>query len=52
MLHGYFHLNVVQGGNLFDLERSAWTYRQVSEAHPFDSGYAPRGLEGGIARQE
>jgi hypothetical protein len=52
VLHGYFHLNVVQGGNLFDLERSAWTYRQVSETYPFDSGYAPRGLEGGIARQK
>jgi hypothetical protein len=50
--HAYYHLNVVQGGNIFDLERSAWTYRKVSETYPFDSGYAPLGSEGGIAREK
>jgi len=49
--HGFYHLNVVQGGNIFDLERSAWTYRTVSDRYPFDSGYAPRDLEGGVAKE-
>jgi hypothetical protein len=49
--HGFYHLNVVQGGNLFDLERSAWTYRKVSDTDPFDSGYGPLGLEGGLAKE-
>ena len=49
--HGFYHLNVVQGGNIFDLERSAWTYRTVSDRYPFDSGYAPLGLEGGVAKE-
>jgi hypothetical protein len=50
--HGFYHLDVVQGGNIFDLERSAWTYRQVSDTERFDSGYAPLGLERGIGKEE
>lgn len=48
---GQYHLSVGQGGNLFDLERSAWTYRKVSETDAFDAGYAPLGVEGGIAKE-
>ena len=46
--HGYYHL-ITLDGNLFDWERAAWTYRKVSDTKPFHSGYAPLGLEGGIA---
>lgn len=49
---GHYHLTVGQGGNIFDLERSAWTYRTVSDVDPFDAGYAPLGVEGGIAREK
>ncbi len=37
-------------GNVFDLPRSAWTYRPVSDALPYIRGYAPLGLAGGIAK--
>jgi hypothetical protein len=50
--HGFYHLDVVQGGNIFDLERSAWTYRRVADTERFDSGYAPLGLERGIAKEQ
>jgi hypothetical protein len=50
--HGYYHLAFDQGGNVFDLERSAWTYRQVSDTDPGPAGYAPLGVEGGIAKEK
>lgn len=49
--HGWYHLNVGHG-QLFDLERSAWTYRAVSETQPYETGYAPLGLEAGIRKEE
>jgi hypothetical protein len=49
--HGYYHL-FNWGGDLFDRERSAWTYRKVSETEPYHAGYAPLGLEGGIAKEK
>jgi hypothetical protein len=49
--HGYYHL-ITLDGDLFDWERSAWTYRKVSDTKPFHSGYAPLGLEAGIAKEE
>jgi hypothetical protein len=48
---GWYHLDLGHGGNEFDLERSAWTYRKVSDADPYETGYGPLGLEGGIARE-
>lgn len=48
---GYFHLAVGQGGNIFDLNRSAWTYRKVPETDTFDAGYAPLGVDGGIGKE-
>jgi len=50
--HGYYHLTVSQFGNTFDLERSAWTYRRVSDRYPYLTGYAPLGVEGGIAKEK
>ena len=49
---GYFHLDRGNSGNEFDLERSAWTYRKVSNSEPFETGFAPLGLEGGIAKEK
>ena len=49
---GWYHLDLGHGGNEFDLERSAWTYRRVSNALPYETGYAPLGLEGGIAKEK
>jgi hypothetical protein len=49
---GWYHLDLGHGGNEFDLERSAWTYRKVSDTDPYETGYAPLGLEGGIAREQ
>jgi hypothetical protein len=49
---GWYHLELGHGGNEFDLERSAWTYRKVSETEPYETGYAPLGVEGGIAREK
>ncbi len=49
---GWYHLDLGHGGNEFDLERSAWTYRQVSDTEPYETGYAPLGLEGGIRREK
>ncbi len=49
---GWYHLDLGHGGNEFDLERSAWTYRQVSDTEPYETGYAPLGLERGIAKEK
>ncbi len=49
---GWYHLDLGHGGNEFDLERSAWTYRKVSDSDPYETGYAPLGLEGGIVREK
>ena len=49
---GIYHLDRGNNGNEFDYEKSAWTYRPVSNAEPFETGYAPLGLEGGIAKEK
>ncbi len=49
---GYYHLDRGDDGNEFDQERGAWTYRKVSDSQPFETGYAPLGLEGGIAKEK
>jgi hypothetical protein len=49
---GWYHLDLGHGGNEFDLERSAWTYRKVSDDEPYETGYAPLGLERGIAKEK
>jgi hypothetical protein len=49
---GYYHLDRGDNGNEFDQERGAWTYRKVSDSQPFETGYAPLGLEGGIAKEK
>jgi hypothetical protein len=49
--HGLYYLNVGHG-QLFDLPRSAWTYRAVSDNEPYEIGYAPLGLEAGIRKEE
>ncbi len=49
---GIYHLDRGNNGNEFDYEKSAWTYRAVSNAEPFETGYAPLGLEGGIAKEK
>ena len=49
--HGFYHLNVGHGP-LFDLERSAWSYRPVSDAEPYEIGYGPLGLQTGLAKEE
>lgn len=50
--HGYFHLPTAALGDTFDMERSAWTYRKVNETDPSYRGYAPLGMEGGIAKEK
>jgi len=47
--HGYYHLESL-GGNIFDSDKSGWTYRKVNEADR--SGFAPLGVEGGIAKEK
>ncbi len=49
---GFYHLDAGHGGNEFDLERSAWSYRKVSETDLYEVGYAPLGVEGGIAKEK
>src|SRR5271157_277183 len=49
--HGYYELPTEIGGP-FDMRRSAWTYRKVNETDPYPSGYAPLGLEAGIAKEK
>jgi hypothetical protein len=46
------HLTWEQSGNVFDSERGPWTYRHVNEADPYSAGYAPLGVERGIAREK
>ena len=50
--HGYYHLLTDQFGDNFDMERSAWTYRNVNETDPWPAGYAPLGVKGGIAKEK
>ncbi len=50
--HGFYHLNTGPLGDAFDMERGAWTYRKVNETALFYDGYAPLGVEGGIAREK
>ena len=49
--HGYYHLATDQWGDEFDMEMVAWTYRKVNESDPHPTGYAPLGVEGGIAKE-
>jgi len=49
---GYYHLSTGPLGDAFDMERAAWTYRQVDEKDPYYGGYAPLGVEAGIAREK
>jgi hypothetical protein len=49
---GYYHLVAsLAGANTFDVEWAAWTYRKVDETDAFPTGYAPLGLEAGLAKQ-
>jgi len=50
--HGFYHLTTGPLGDAFDMERAAWTYRKVNETGPYYGGYAPLGVEGGIAREK
>ena len=50
--HGYYHATGGTFGDPFDMEYSAWTYRKVNETDPFPAGYAPLGVEGGIAKEK
>lgn len=49
---GFDAVNYYDAVNAFDAEWAAWTYRKVDEADPFPAGYAPLGLEGGIAKEK
>jgi len=49
--HGIYRLNVGHG-QLFDLPRAAWTYREVSDSEPYEIGYGPLGLEAGLRKEE
>lgn len=49
---GYYHLDHGFNGNIFDLERSGWPYRKVAEDKPFELGFAPLGVEGGLAKEK
>jgi hypothetical protein len=50
--HGYYHLPAMEFGDPFDMEMSAWSYRKVNETDPFPAGYAPLGVDGGIAKSK
>ena len=51
--HGYYHLTMtLLAVNAFDVEGAAWPYRKVNETDPYPSGYAPLGVEGGIAKEK
>ncbi len=50
--HGFYHLSTGPLGDAFDMERDAWTYRKVDETRPYYDGYAPLGVEAGIAREK
>src|SRR5262249_38696851 len=48
---GLYHLPDEYGfGDVFDMPRSAWTYRTVDDNEPFPAGYAPVGILRGIAK--
>ena len=49
---GFYHLDHGFNGNVFNLERSGWTYRTVVEDQPFELGFAPLGVEQGIAKEK
>ena len=49
---GHYFLDHGFNGNVFDLERSGWTYRKVIEDEPFELGFAPLGVEAGIAKEK
>jgi hypothetical protein len=49
---GFYHLTRGWFGDTFDMERSAWTYRPVKEKDPYMIGFAPLGVEGGIAKEK
>jgi hypothetical protein len=49
--HGLYHLTTDQWGDEFDLEPVAWTYRPVDETDPHPAGFAPLGVERGLARE-
>ncbi len=49
---GFYNLDHGFNGNVFDLERSGWTYRKVVEDKPFEEGFAPLGVEAGIAKEK
>ncbi len=49
--HGGYYLSRDLPGNVFDQERSAWSYRHVSDTEPYMDGYGPLG-EGGIAKEK
>ena len=50
--HGSYYQPGGGLGDPFDREYSAWTYRKVNETDPFSAGYAPLGVEGGIAKEK
>ena len=50
--HGVYYLSRDLPGNIFDQERSAWTYRRVSDTELYLDGYAPLGVAGGIAKEK
>ncbi len=50
--HGFYHLPGDYFGDPFDMEMSGWTYRKVNETDIFPAGYAPLGVEGGIAKEK
>ena len=50
--HGHYQLTTGPYGDAFDMEKSAWTYRKVNEAEPYPAGYAPLGLQVGLAKEE
>jgi hypothetical protein len=51
--HGYYHVTMpLLAANVFDVEGAAWPYRKINETDPYPSGYAPLGLEGGIAKEK
>ena len=49
---GYYHLPSGQMGKQLDQQGSAWSYRKVDETRPYPAGYAPLGVEGGIAKEQ
>ncbi len=44
--HGYY-----DAVSATDEEWAAWTYRKVNETDPFPAGFAPLGVEGGLAKE-